>query len=319
MIRELFRQKVADQEPLALRWIDLPGLVHATRVLESKERGIAPPGRLSSVGRLIQAVLVRKPLPRLLFVLGAPRSGTTFLGDCLGALEDVEYHFEPVGTKRANQHVVRGDWSDRRARVTFETVYRCLLDRSTDARFFADKTPRLCFIVEHLARWFPDALFILINRDGRDVAVSLREKDWYSGGLKHGRREAGGETCGPYPRVWVDASDAQRFQSMSDIRRCISVWRYHTESAQRQLAQLDPARWLEVRYEDLAGQPTAAAERMIRFLGLEDPRQHQAFVEACGAVRTTSVGRWRKALTTDEIEEVHEEAGALLEAMGYPR
>src|SRR5947207_79174 len=40
-------------------------------------------------------------LHRPIFIIGAPRSGTTFLGDCIGRMPEVSYHFEPRLTKAA--------------------------------------------------------------------------------------------------------------------------------------------------------------------------------------------------------------------------
>src|SRR5215467_14788000 len=51
-------------------------------------------------------------LHRPIFVVGAPRSGTTFLGNCLGRLPEVSYHSEPRLTKAAAQYVYDRAWSE---------------------------------------------------------------------------------------------------------------------------------------------------------------------------------------------------------------
>src|SRR5690348_8281009 len=51
---------------------------------------------------------------RPIFVIGAPRSGTTFLGGCIGRLPEVSYHLEPRLTKAAIRRVYDGSWTDRR-------------------------------------------------------------------------------------------------------------------------------------------------------------------------------------------------------------
>src|SRR5205823_2810261 len=58
-------------------------------------------------------------LRRPVFVIGAPRSGTTFLGSCLGRLPEISYHFEPRLTKAAARCVYDGSWSTRRGRAVF--------------------------------------------------------------------------------------------------------------------------------------------------------------------------------------------------------
>ena len=44
-------------------------------------------------------------LKRSIFIIGAARSGTTFLGDCIGRLPEVTYHHEPPATKAAGRYV----------------------------------------------------------------------------------------------------------------------------------------------------------------------------------------------------------------------
>ena len=66
-------------------------------------------------------------LHRPVFVIGAPRSGTTFLGNCLGRLPEISYHFEPRLTKAAARCVYDGSWSPRRGAVVFRLSYGALL------------------------------------------------------------------------------------------------------------------------------------------------------------------------------------------------
>src|SRR5690349_10382646 len=55
-------------------------------------------------------------LDRAVFVVGAARSGTTFLGDCVGHLPEISYHFEPPATKAAGRYVAEGMWGYWRSR-----------------------------------------------------------------------------------------------------------------------------------------------------------------------------------------------------------
>src|SRR5207249_7446416 len=43
---------------------------------------------------------------------------------------------------------------------------------------YGDKTPRYVLYLTQLAKLFPEARFVHIIRDGRDVTMSLLEKDW---------------------------------------------------------------------------------------------------------------------------------------------
>ena len=74
-------------------------------------------------------------LHRPSFIIGAPRSGTTFLGSCLGRMPEVSYHFEPRLTKAAARCVYDGSWSERRCATVFRISYAALLrSRMSEAR-----------------------------------------------------------------------------------------------------------------------------------------------------------------------------------------
>src|SRR5215472_14776854 len=66
-------------------------------------------------------------LHRPVFIIGAPRSGTTFLGNSLGRLPEISYHFEPRLTKAAARCVYDGSWTERRCAAVFRGFYSAML------------------------------------------------------------------------------------------------------------------------------------------------------------------------------------------------
>src|SRR5262244_262140 len=105
-------------------------------------------------------------LHRPIFIIGAPRSGTTFLGDCIGRMPEVSYHFEPRLTKAAARCVYDGSWTERRCATVFRVSYSALLLAGLHGgRRFAEKNPENGFVVPFLAETMPDAQFIHIIRD----------------------------------------------------------------------------------------------------------------------------------------------------------
>lgn len=251
------------------------------------------------------------------FVLGAPRSGTTFLGSCIGALPEVSYHFEPRVTKAAARHVYEGTWSEARAAQLFRSSYRLLLLAAGDGgRRFVEKNPENCFIVPFLQRTFPDARFVHIVRDGRDVALSHAAKPWLSAGSAgSGTRGRGGQAWGPWPRWWVEPERREEFARASDLTRTAWSWRRFTESARRALAELPRDRVLDLRYEDVVRQPEAAAADIAGFFGhSEPPRPLRA---ALAEASPDKIGRWRDGLDAEGLADVEREAGDLLRELGY--
>jgi LPS sulfotransferase NodH len=257
-------------------------------------------------------------LRRPLFLLGAPRSGTTFLGDALGAVPAFSYHHEPVATKAITGGLLEGTWPAGLAHGGFALTYTMLLASSHGAgRRFCEKTPQNCFIVPQLASWFADAQFLHIVRDGRDAALSYAQKPWLAAASAgSGRHEPGGYPWGPYARFWVEPERRAEFEHTSDLHRCIWAWRLHVEAALSGLALLPAERSLEIRYEQLVVDPAGHAARLTDFLGL-DQTNGGALATALAAADPGSVGRWRRELSMVDAEHVAAEAGALLERLSY--
>lgn len=299
-----------------------PAQLSASRLLQLTARGLVSDHReRRRSGRPIRLTPARVDprLHRPLFVLGAPRSGTTFLGSCIGALPEVSYHFEPRVTKAAARQVYNASWSPDRAARVFRSAYRLLLVTGADGgRRFAEKNPENCFIVPFLAETFPDAQFIQIIRDGRDVAVSHAEKPWLAAGSAgSGRRGRGGQAWGPWARWWVEPERAEEFEHASDLTRTAWSWRRFTESARTGLATLSSDRVLTVRYEQVVTAPTAAAGQLATFLGYEETPAE--LVAALAAADPRSIGRWQQVLDAQGLADVETQAGALLTDLGYTR
>jgi len=258
---------------------------------------------------------VRRPI----FIVGAPRSGTTFLGGCIGRLPTVSYHFEPRLTKAAARCVYDGSWSEGKAARVFRANYGALLLAGGDGGLrFAEKNPENCFIVPFLFRTFPDAVFVHIVRDGRDAAVSHAEKPWLAAkSADSGQRGRGGTAWGPEPRFWVEPDRHDEFRTVSDIERSAWCWRRFTEAAFAGLATLPSDRLLRIRYEEMVAAPAAFAETLGDFLDVPAGDEREPLRGALGKASQSSVGRWRKALPAHDADAVDRQCGALLAELGY--
>lgn len=258
-------------------------------------------------------------LHRPIFIIGAPRSGTTFLGHCIGRLPEVSYHFEPRLTKAIARCVYERSWTERRSAAVFRLSYSTLLLAGLDGgRRFAEKNPENSFVVPFLASAFPVAQFVHIVRDGRDATVSHAEQPWLAAtSAGSGRRGRAGQLWGPYPRWWVEPELREEFSRVPDIVRSAWCWRRFTEAALAGLASLpDGGRAIEVRYEDLTRDPAGTAELLADFLATSPSGSRELRV-GLTAASTSSVGRWRKVLGERERAKVEAEIGPLLARLGY--
>jgi hypothetical protein len=104
----------------------------------------------------------------------------------------------------------------------------------------------------------------------------------------------------------VEPERREEFGEVSDARRCAWAWRRYVEAVRAAGAG---ERLLEIRYEGLA----KVADRLAEFLGANATATHRAM----DGFRDSSIGRWRRELTAEQIADVEAEAGPLLAELGY--
>lgn len=234
---------------------------------------------------------------RLVFVVGCPRSGTTFLGRAIGGLPD----FIDLGEVTPWKAALPSGPSAAELREILERVRRIGLARGLRG---VEQTPENSHVLATALEAYPQALSVHALRDGRDVVCSLLERGWLSAD-RAGSDDAGLK-YGPEPRFWVEPERREEFRQVSDARRCAWAWRRYVEAA-RSAGAGD--RLLEVRYENVARE----AERLAGFLGADVTAAHKSLDD----FRDSSIGRWKRDLTAEQVADVEAEAGDLLRELGY--
>lgn len=155
--------------------------------------------------------------------------------------------------------------------------------------------------VEKIKADLPDALFIHIIRDGRDVALSLDKM----GGFK--------------PLPWQEAKG---------LLPTALYWEWMVLKG-RQCGHHIPADYVEVRYEELVCQHRTTLERLGRFLDhdLDYDRIQNA---GLGRLRESNssfagendycrpINRWREKLSKHDLASIEAMVGEYLEELGYP-
>ncbi len=258
---------------------------------------------------------------RKFFIIGCPRSGTTLLQQILDRHPAVVVPPETAffttllsgwpGRYRRQRRRIEADLEialpevrrprERAAQAElYEQMASAYLQRIERPApvWFGDKTPDHLRHVAEISSVFPDARFILIYRDGRDVALSLSKVPWTPDDpvVNFG--------------LWLDAMALQ-------------------EKLER-----DPAvPILFVRYEDLVSSPEAEVARVTGHLELDyreqllapdsDPRGVPAWERdwketAHQPIRGDRVGVWKRELTSAQIERMERWGGAALKRLGYP-
>jgi hypothetical protein len=282
------------------------------------------------------------PMP---IIVGVPRSGTTLLRMMIDAHPAVavppETGFLPAladlnpatNIARAAWEIMTGfhTWPDfhiepaaLRARLDREgstpaeaarAFYRLYAERFGKDRF-GDKTPTYGNALDRIASLLPEARFVHIIRDGRDVTLSVRG-------------------------LWFRPGDS--------VEACAADWMARIARA-RALGSQVP-HYLEIRYERLVTLPEETLESICRFLELSfDPLmltyhtraparldEHEARHDADGRLvvakaqrldnqryvteppRLDRIGRWKKEMRESEVRRFDAVAGEWLDRLGYDR
>jgi hypothetical protein len=265
--------------------------------------------------RSARRLLLRRPLPvrgllapvdeRIVFVVGCPRSGTTFLAACIGSVPGFVDLGEVSAHKALVPQLAALDPALAAPRIRRTLTLTQRLGVVGGARAI-EQTPETAFVATAAAIAFPQATFVHIVRDGRDVVCSLLERGWLATGRDD--TDDAGNRYGPEARFWVERGREDEFAAASEARRCAWAWRRYVAAARA----APPT--VELRYEQAVTHPAAAAAALAAALGAEHER---ALARALAAGSGSSVGRYVRDLTAVQLAEFEAEAGDLLTDLGY--
>ena len=244
-----------------------------------------------------------------LFVVGAPRSGTTLLQVLLGnhsaccTWEGETKAFTWQNTFTAQRNIfgltpsrVETFFDECRDLVAFFDACAREFRRERNARILVEKTPQhvhqTAFLVEH----FPQSTVVHIHRDGRDCYCSAR-----STSIPHG------ETVEEFARYWSKCTQA-RLDVQSD--QIVDVaYEAFVSSPRDELSAIMRAVGLPFEENQLSREQRAA-----------DPRaQVDKFDRLDRTIDASSVGTWTRELDRSDLRTFERIAGPQLEALGYDR
>jgi hypothetical protein len=241
---------------------------------------------------------------RLAFVVGSPRSGTTFTGAALGSQPGWVDLGEIPLLKRAVPALAAAS-VDEQAVVIRRILERVRMLGLARGLRGVEQNPETSYLLRGALAAYPEAAAVHVIRDGRDVVCSLLERGWL-------RARAGSDDArqryGAHARFWVEPERSDEFEQASEARRAAWAWRRYVDAA-----RAVPERTVELRYEALVAAPAVEADRIADELGSPREPLRTAFAH----VHDESVGRWRRDLTSHQLADVEAEAGPLLAELGY--
>lgn len=164
---------------------------------------------------------------------------------------------------------------------------------------WGDKTPHQIQHLPFLAQALPDAKFIHMIRDGRDVAVSIRKAGWHDG----------------------------------NILEIAHYWKKQVETGRSASVLLGANRYFEVYYEQLIEQPETTLKSLCSWLDIEYtpqmlkyyltakeniPKEHSNLFELTKKpIDSSRAYAWKHKLSNQEIADFESVAAELIDTLGY--
>jgi len=247
---------------------------------------------------------------RVIFLVGARRSGTNWLQRILDAHPDVAaipsetYLFSKgiLPLRERFQHGVRGSTTTGVIYMDEEDLLDALrdfcdrallpfLEEDPRAKRLVERTPEHATCVDLIGSIYPDAHIVHIIRDGRDVARSLVNQTWSTA-----------------PASITDAAEEWRATVEAAEAAGDSLEHFHTVGYERMLA--DPLHQISTLYEKL-GLPSGKA--IVEAVMIEAAISYNADPGDPGI----GVGKWQKSFSPADHEAFLRVAGETLERFGY--
>lgn len=263
------------------------------------------------------------PFP--VFVGGTGRSGTTIVGELIGASPhyamvpiEMRFHVDAGGLSHlARRRVSMAEFRERLLQSWYIRkpnangprglhvfISRSRLDRALDRleqdhptdpwaacgaflrevtsaslepgepqSSWVEMTPPNARAMHTLARMLPEARFIHLIRDGRDVASSVVRRSW-----------------GP-----------------NDMPTALEWWGDELIKIHRARERTDPARVMEIRLESLVGDAREAVLEEVRtFIGVPGDPEMKEFFDTRITREAARPGSWRDRVTAEEATEIEE-------------
>ncbi|MBV6633923.1 MAG: sulfotransferase [Alphaproteobacteria bacterium] len=285
------------------------------------------------------AEILKRPM---LFVCGAPKSGTTWLQLSLNHHPEIhcggEGHFSDwlgrplhdllraynAKMKQTNGFIYKdGDatYTEALRQRDMQFILRTMIgmvilsaDIKPTAKWIGDKTPLYTASLEYFKLVFPQAKFVTITRDVRDACASTfhQAQRLYREGLNPNKREDPDQVVEPFVKNWVKVQDD-----------CARYDKNH------------PGTMHQIRYEDLHQNPEETMKTVLEFLEVDTSEEAVGKCVYGGSFERLSEGRkrgeenrdsfFRKGVVGDwvntfeprHIELIHSVAGDHLERRGY--
>lgn len=278
-----------------------------------------------------------------LIIIGAGRSGTNMLRDIIINIDGFETwdcdEINPIwrhGNRNFSTDILKPEHATKRVRNYIQKRFD-QLQKQTNAKFVVEKTCANSLRLEYVHEIFPNAKFIIINRDGRDVVLSAMKRwnskldlrytlkkiryvpliDMFYYISKFGfnrvkrffKREESLSFWGP-----IYDGISQDVEKLSLMEVCANQWKHCVKNTNADRKLVPEANILDIRYEEFVNDPISDLKRIAQFcdveLSLEDMK------DLTKKVSKKSVGSHKKGFSKEEQKKLNEITKETLLSLG---
>ena len=280
---------------------------------------------------------------QVVFIIGAARSGTNMLRDCLTQFEDFStWNCDEINLVWRHGNLGKPDdvLNSGDARDSIKLYIQRYFDRlarKTSAPIIVEKTCANSLRVGFLAEIFSHARFIHIVRDGRDVTFSAAKRWVAPIDFTYTLKKLWHVPVIDFPHHFVRYIQNRLAQLTSDEGKqkvwgprfplidqfsknkslqeiCAKQWVECVEHSYASLKAFDKVKQIEIRYEDFISYPVKEMEKILRWLGANQKQNDVA--HAVKNVSRDQSQAWRNSASELEANAM-EILSPTLTKLGY--
>ncbi len=273
-----------------------------------------------------------------IILIGAGRSGTKIIRDVLGSHSDIDIvpfdvnYIWRIGLKQAQNDSIKPDQLTPTNRKRIIQQFNKL---SKGSKFLLEKTVSNSLRIPYVLKIFPNARFIHLVRDGRDVTESVlrqwgevREMSYVLKKLKTFPIRYAFSYLLEYGINWLSFRLGKKgkehyiwgvkypgykkdLDSMSNLEVCAKQWKICVETSEKQLKQVPREHVLKVKYEDLVTHPDKFLPLIGDFIGLENT------IFDAKRLNPKNIHKYKSAFSPTQLEQVTNIIGQTLTQHNY--
>lgn len=259
-------------------------------------------------------------------IVGAGRSGTNMLRDIITSIPDFDTwdcdEINPIW-RYGNRDFETDEFLPSHATKKIKSYIRNRFIKrhnKSKAKFIVEKTCANSLRLNYLYEIFPEAKYIIINRDGRDVVPSAMKRWNSSFDFKYTLKKLKHVPVRDlFHYVWKFGSSRMKktffnqeslsfwgpiykgihkdINNLSLMKLCAEQWKHCAENTIEQRDKIPVENIFDIKYESFVKQPKQKITQLLDFLKVDNDINIDQLVKR---VSTKSVGKYKEEFTIEE-------------------